>query len=99
MKLTPKIRRLVVLFKTPKVDGGIYKALNSLGSKDVGWENQKITWNNKHQDDTFTKERLDRAVENKLWLNFLRHEHRCSNRNGLISLVHYTLYPQHTRPS
>lgn len=40
-------------------------ALESSGLIDVGWRNQKFIWSNKHHDDTFTKERLDRVVVNK----------------------------------
>lgn len=46
--------------------------LDSSRLMDVSWKNKKYTWSNKHQDDNFTKERLDRAVVNKLWLDAFR---------------------------
>ncbi|XP_041009480.1 uncharacterized protein LOC121253544 [Juglans microcarpa x Juglans regia] len=32
------------------------------------WRGDKFTWSNGHGDDTFTKERLDRVVANKRWI-------------------------------
>ncbi|KAF5466697.1 hypothetical protein F2P56_016602 [Juglans regia] len=34
---------------------------------DVGWHGDKFTWSNRHVDETFTKEILDRAVTNSKW--------------------------------
>lgn len=34
---------------------------------DLGWKGCKFTWSNRHEDLSFTKERLDRALANKLW--------------------------------
>lgn len=46
-------------------------ALEDSGLVDVGWRNQKSTWSNRYHDATYTKERLDRTVVNKLWLDRL----------------------------
>lgn len=43
-------------------------ALVQSGLVDLGWKHQKFTWSNSHSDDTLTKERLDRGVANRLWL-------------------------------
>ncbi|KAF5452240.1 hypothetical protein F2P56_027262 [Juglans regia] len=34
---------------------------------DLGWKWEKFTWSNSHGDDSFTKERLDRAMTNSVW--------------------------------
>lgn len=34
---------------------------------DLGWKCDKFTWSNKYEDDSFTKERLDKVVVNALW--------------------------------
>ncbi|XP_042984774.1 uncharacterized protein LOC122313665 [Carya illinoinensis] len=34
---------------------------------DIGWCGDKFTWSNRHSDETFTKECLDRAVANSRW--------------------------------
>lgn len=34
---------------------------------DLGWKGKMFTWNNRHEDGTFTKERLDRVVANSRW--------------------------------
>ncbi|KAF5477414.1 hypothetical protein F2P56_004054 [Juglans regia] len=34
---------------------------------DLGWRGAKFTWSNRHEDSSFTKERLDRALANKEW--------------------------------
>lgn len=34
-----------------------------------GWKEEKYTWSNMHEDETFTKERLDKAVANPNWLD------------------------------
>lgn len=44
-------------------------ALERNGLINLGWINQKCTWSNRHIDDTFTKERLDRVVANSRWLS------------------------------
>lgn len=36
---------------------------------DLGWRGAKFTWSNRHEDSSFTKERLDRALANKEWKN------------------------------
>lgn len=43
-------------------------ALEISGLIDLGWKKQKFTWLNHHLDDTYTRERLDRAMANKEWL-------------------------------
>lgn len=43
--------------------------LKSNGLLDFGWKRQKFTWSNRHQDESHTKERLDKAVANKFWLD------------------------------
>ncbi|XP_042964718.1 uncharacterized protein LOC122298940 [Carya illinoinensis] len=35
---------------------------------DLGWEGNKYTWCNRHENETFTKERLDRGLANRRWL-------------------------------
>ncbi|XP_042964510.1 uncharacterized protein LOC122298707 [Carya illinoinensis] len=42
-------------------------ALESGGLFDLGWKGDKYTWSNKHEDNTFIKERLDRVVANIKW--------------------------------
>lgn len=34
---------------------------------DLGWIGQNFTWCNQHEGDTFSKERLDRALANQEW--------------------------------
>lgn len=34
---------------------------------DLGWKMDNFTWRNKHEDYSFTKERLDRAIANSKW--------------------------------
>lgn len=38
---------------------------------DIGWMEQKFTWSNRHQDEFFTKERLDCVVANREWWEIL----------------------------
>ncbi|XP_042958110.1 uncharacterized protein LOC122293656 [Carya illinoinensis] len=35
---------------------------------DLGWRGAKYTWCNRHESETFTKERLDRGMANKKWI-------------------------------
>lgn len=35
---------------------------------DLGWVKQNYTWSNRHQNEIFTKERLDLAMANKEWV-------------------------------
>lgn len=44
-------------------------ALETNGLVDLGWRGQKLTWSNRHSDETLTMERLDRVVANKNWLS------------------------------
>lgn len=36
---------------------------------DLGWMGEKFTWSNMHEDETYTKERLDRVLSNQSWLD------------------------------
>lgn len=36
---------------------------------DFGWVGNKYTWCNRHEDGTFIREMLDRAMANHTWLN------------------------------
>lgn len=56
-------------------------ALENNGLKDTEWKKQKFTWSNRYYDENFTNERLDMAVDNKLWLN----KFGCSSVEVLIS--------------
>lgn len=47
------------------------QALESNGLYDYR-KGQKYTWINRHEDDSFTKERLDRVVANQEWLDIFR---------------------------
>lgn len=62
------------------------KVLQDNNLIDIGWRGQKFTWCNMHKDNTFIKERLDRAMANQVWwenlgssgvevLNFVRSDH------------------------
>lgn len=46
-------------------------ALEGCELVDIGHRGEFFTWSNKHSDDTFTKERLDRSVVNHQWLQML----------------------------
>ncbi|XP_042974686.1 uncharacterized protein LOC122306319 [Carya illinoinensis] len=35
---------------------------------DLGWRGDKYTWSNRHEDASFTKERLDRVLANQQWM-------------------------------
>lgn len=37
---------------------------------DLGGIGDKFTWSNRHEDTSFTKERLDKVLANKKWLDF-----------------------------
>ncbi|XP_042974677.1 uncharacterized protein LOC122306311 [Carya illinoinensis] len=39
---------------------------------DLGWVGDKYTWSNKHEDNSFTNERLDRMVVNSRWSNLFK---------------------------
>ncbi|XP_042952171.1 uncharacterized protein LOC122289257 [Carya illinoinensis] len=52
--------RQMVRFREVLEEGGLF---------DLGWRGDKFTWSNKHEDETFTKERLDRAVANSKWMD------------------------------
>ncbi|XP_042954504.1 uncharacterized protein LOC122290887 [Carya illinoinensis] len=44
------------------------QCLEGNGLYDLGWKGLKFTWSNKHSDESFTKERLDRALGNNRWM-------------------------------
>lgn len=48
----------MVLFREALTNGNLY---------DLGWKGDRFTWSNLHADESFTKERLDRAVANPEW--------------------------------
>ncbi|XP_042965938.1 uncharacterized protein LOC122299618 [Carya illinoinensis] len=66
------------------------EALEEGGLFDLGWKGDKYTWSNKHEDDTFTKERLDRAVANLKWKGIYKEAWvevlaaRCSDHRPLL---------------
>ncbi|KAG2685685.1 hypothetical protein I3760_10G137200 [Carya illinoinensis] len=65
-----------ILFNDEKV-GGKYRNENLMrmfrnileegNLFDLGWKKNKFTWCNRHEDESFTKERLDRAIVNPRW--------------------------------
>lgn len=50
-----------------KVKWLLLNVLEEGGLYDLGSKGDKFTWSNKHEDETFTKERLDRTVVNAKW--------------------------------
>jgi hypothetical protein len=42
-------------------------ALMKCGLSDFGFKGSRFTWTNCHQDGSFIKERLDRAIANAKW--------------------------------
>ncbi|XP_041016205.1 uncharacterized protein LOC121258730 [Juglans microcarpa x Juglans regia] len=52
-----------------KLISGFREALETNKLVDVGMSGNFFTWNNRHSDHTFTKERLNRYVVNKEWIN------------------------------
>lgn len=48
---------------------GFREVLETIGLFDLGCKRDRFKWSNKHSDDTFTKERLDRVVANNLWVS------------------------------
>jgi hypothetical protein len=49
--------------------------LEYCGLSDLGFKGSKFTWSNRHQDGSFMKERLDRAMANYAWCElFMRRE-------------------------
>ncbi|XP_042992297.1 uncharacterized protein LOC122318763 [Carya illinoinensis] len=73
--------RQMMRFREALDDGGLF---------DLGWRGDKYTWSNKHGDDTFTKERLDRAVANLKWKGIFKEAWvevlaaRCSDHKPLL---------------
>ncbi|XP_042944707.1 uncharacterized protein LOC122278595 [Carya illinoinensis] len=74
-------------FREALEDGGLY---------DMGWRGDKFTWSNKHADETFTKERLDRVVVNAKWKSSFRESWvevlaaRCSDHRPLLWCMYQT---------
>lgn len=62
---------------------------------DIGWRGQKFTMSNHHTDETFIKERLDRAIVNQHWSELYGHEvvEVLIQVNLIINL--YYLQPSH----
>lgn len=48
---------------------GFKLALEANGLFDLGWQDTKYTWSNRHTDNTFTKLRLDKVVATKEWID------------------------------
>ncbi|KAF5454153.1 hypothetical protein F2P56_023837, partial [Juglans regia] len=47
---------------------GMFRNLMEEGNLfDLGWRGNKFTWCNRHEDESFTKEKLDRAIANCIW--------------------------------
>ncbi|KAG6624128.1 hypothetical protein CIPAW_16G004700 [Carya illinoinensis] len=51
---------------------GFKQCLENCNLYELGWKTMKYTWTNQHSDDTFTKEMLDRTVDNPIWLEFFK---------------------------
>lgn len=57
---------------------------------DLGWKGEKFTWSNRHEDETFTKERLCRGVAYLKWSELFSNEvfevlnARCSDHKLLF---------------
>ncbi|XP_041017102.1 uncharacterized protein LOC121259542 [Juglans microcarpa x Juglans regia] len=58
------------------------QALMSNGLCDMGWSGCQYTWSNKHSDNSFTEERLDRVVANGKWTDLFR--------DRTIEIIHAT---------
>ncbi|KAG6663838.1 hypothetical protein CIPAW_02G050900 [Carya illinoinensis] len=54
----PRSESLMRLFREVLEEGSLY---------DLGWMGNKFNWSNCHEDDSFTRERLDRAIANAKW--------------------------------
>ncbi|KAF5463963.1 hypothetical protein F2P56_014082 [Juglans regia] len=73
--------------------GRFREALEMGGLFDLGWKGDKYTWSNKHGDETFTKERLDRAVANIRWKRMFKEgwvevlAARCSDHRPILLYV------------
>lgn len=67
------------------------EVLEREGLFDLRWRGDKFTWSNKHHvDETFTKERIDRAVANLKWKDIFKEgwvevlAARCSDHRPLL---------------
>ncbi|XP_059446454.1 uncharacterized protein LOC132178000 [Corylus avellana] len=49
-----------------------WTALEECNLGDLGYSGPKFTWSNKRQDDTYSQERLDRAVGNRGWCDMYK---------------------------
>ncbi|XP_042974883.1 uncharacterized protein LOC122306522 [Carya illinoinensis] len=62
---------------------------------DLGWKGLKYTWSNRHEDSTFTKERIDRAFANSEWKSVYSESNvdvlpaTCSDHCPLLLSFHY----------
>ncbi|XP_042950269.1 uncharacterized protein LOC122282381 [Carya illinoinensis] len=62
---------------------------------DLGWKGLKYTWCNRHEDSTFTKERIDRAFANRGWKSVYSESYVdvlpaiCSDHCPLLLSFHY----------
>jgi hypothetical protein len=82
---------------------GLFRnVLEDCGLSDLGFNGSKFTWSNGHQDGTFMKERLDRAVANRAWCGIFRNKEVCilpaitSDHNPLL-LNTFGDYESHTQ--
>jgi hypothetical protein len=57
--------------------GLFQNVLGECGLSDLGFKGSKFTWSNGHQDGTYMKERLDRAVANWAWCGLFRNREVC----------------------
>lgn len=48
------------------------EALEEGDLHDIGWSGDKFTWSNKHGDESFTKECLDRVMANTQWYDIYK---------------------------
>ncbi|KAF5481359.1 hypothetical protein F2P56_002016 [Juglans regia] len=83
--------------------GRFREALEMGGLFDLGWKGDKYTWSNKHGDETFTKERLDRAVANIRWKRMFKEgwvevlAARCSDHRPILLYVNQTFSSERKR--
>lgn len=47
-----------------------HEALEDCNLGDLGYQGSRFTWSNKCQDESFTRERLDKAYANRGWNDF-----------------------------
>ncbi|KAF5443040.1 hypothetical protein F2P56_035635 [Juglans regia] len=67
------------------------------GLFDLSWRGDKFTWSNKHDNETFTKERLDKVVANLRWKEIYKEgwlevlTARCSDHRPLLLSMNQVL--------